>query len=441
MNPPRWILLLLAAMPAVVCAAHAGQPAGLEDNARTFLSALARDDLDAATKDFDAAMKKALPGKKVGDIWRDLLAKGGDFKKLGDARLSKADKYDIVTIRCDFTKAAYDARVVFDPDKKITGLFFAQAFEYKSPPYVKRDAFTERDLTVGAGEWALPGTLTLPKGDGPWPAVVLLHGSGPQDRDETIGPNKPFRDLAGGLASQGVAVLRYEKRAKAHGVKLAKLKNLTVKEDILDDALAAVALLRKTPGIAPAKTFVMGHSLGGTAAPRLGQLDPDLAGLIVLAGAARPIDEAIIEQLDYLLSLDKDPSEKDKAKVELIKKTAAKLTDPTLSPEALASTYLLGANFVYWRSVRDLHPAETAAKLKQPMLILQGERDYQVLPADFEVWKKALTGRANVTLKGYPKLNHLFVEGTGKSRPSEYEKEGHVAAEVIDDVARWVKGQ
>ncbi len=141
-------------------------------------------------------MKKALPGKKVGDIWKELTAKARAFKKLGDARLSKVDRYDIVTIRCEFAKTAYDARVVFDADKRITGLFFQQAFEYKAPAYVNRDAFTERDLQVGAGEWALPGTLALPKGDGPFRAVVLLHGSGPHDRDETIGPNKPFRDLA-----------------------------------------------------------------------------------------------------------------------------------------------------------------------------------------------------------------------------------------------------
>jgi dienelactone hydrolase len=433
------MLLLLTAVSAVSCAAHEAQPADLEARARAFLSALAQDDLDAAAKDFDAAMNKTLPSKKLGNIWMDMAAKGGAFKKLGDARLSKVDKYDIVTVRCEFALLAYDARVVIDADKQITGLFFQQAFEYKEPPYVNRDGFTERDLQVGAGEWRLPATLTVPKGDGPFAAVVLLHGSGPQDRDETIGPNKPFRDLAGGLASQGVAVLRFEKRTKAYGAKLARTKTLTVKEDILDDALAAVALLRKTQGIAPKKIFVLGHSMGGMAAPRLGQLDGDIAGLIVMAGGARPIEEVIIEQMDYLLSLEMDAPEKEKAKVEVIKKTAARLTDPNLARADLESTMLLGANFVYWRSVRDLRPTETAAKIQQPMFILQGERDYQATLADFELWKKALTDRPNVTLKSYPKLNHLFMEGAGKARPTEYEKEGHVAAEVIDAIATWVK--
>src|SRR5437868_1155092 len=77
---------------------------------------------------------------------------------------------------------------------------------------VNRDTFDEREVTVGKGEWELPGTLGLPKGSGPFPAVVLVQGSGPQDRDETMGVNKPFQDIAWGLASNGIAVLRYDKR-------------------------------------------------------------------------------------------------------------------------------------------------------------------------------------------------------------------------------------
>jgi dienelactone hydrolase len=107
---------------------------------------------------------------------------------------------------------------------------------------------------------------------------VLVHGSGPQDRDETIGPNKPFRDLAWGLASQGIAVLRYEKRTKKHAMKLVLIKNtITVKQETIDDALAAVALLRKTERIDPNRIFVLGHSLGGMLIPRIGARDPDVA--------------------------------------------------------------------------------------------------------------------------------------------------------------------
>ncbi len=177
------------------------------------------------------------------------------------------------------------------------------------------------------------------------------------------------------------------------------------------------------------------------AAPRLAQLDPGIAGLIVMAGAARPIEEVLVEQLEYVLSLVKEPAEQEQGKVEVekIKKEAARLVDPKLSAEDFASGTLMGASFSYWKSLRGLQPTETAAKIEQPMLILHGGRDYQVTMLDFELWKKALSGRKNVELKNYPKLNHLFVEGEGKAKPAEYEKEGHVAREVIDDVASWVK--
>lgn len=432
------ILLAVALGPAA-----GAEPPNLEERARALVTALAKDDFNAASKDFDDTMKKGLPPDKLGDAWKGTVKLVGAFKKQGAATAEKPDKYDVVWVACEFEKATWYTKVVFDDKGRITGLLFTPfgpAGEYKAPAYVKRDSFQESAATVGEGEWALPATLTVPNGDGPFPGVVLVHGSGPQDRDETIGPSRPFRDLAWGLASQGVAVLRYEKRTKAHGAKLAKAKDVTVKEEVIDDALAAAALLRKAKGIDAKRVFVLGHSLGAMAAPRLGEGDPELAGLILLAAPSRPIGDTIAEQVDYILSLDPSPSEEEKAAVAKIKAQAAKLKDPKLSVDTPAAELPFGQPAVYWLSVLDLRPVETAAKGKQPLLILQGGRDYQVTMDDFDGWKKALSDRKGVTLKSYPKLNHLFAEGEGKAKPEEYlKKEGHVAKEVVDDVAAWVK--
>src|SRR6185369_2655738 len=139
----------------------------------------------------------------------------GAFTRQVGTRTEKQGQYDIVYVTCEFERASIDAKVVFSQSGQISGLFFAPAANGTPAPspsagnladYVNPSAFTEQDVTVGSGEWALPGTLSMPVGDGPFPAVVLVHGSGPNDRDETIGANKPFRDLAGGLASQGIAV-------------------------------------------------------------------------------------------------------------------------------------------------------------------------------------------------------------------------------------------
>jgi dienelactone hydrolase len=269
--------------------------------------------------------------------------------------------------------------------------------------------------------------------------VVLVHGSGPNDRDETILANKPFRDLAWGLASRGIAVLRYEKRTKEHGAKFVAtvLSQLTVKEETIDDALSAVAQLRATDGIDPKRIFVLGHSLGGTVAPRIGQADPNLAGLIILAGATRPLEDLMVEQTRYLLSLESKPSEEDQANVKELLLEVAKVKKLTAA-DASSSSLLLNAPPGYWLDLREHDPLAAVKTLPQPLLILQGGRDYQVTVADYEGWKKALDSRPGVTFKLYPDLNHLFMAGEGKSTPAEYEHPGHVAESVITDIAEWI---
>ncbi|HMF19939.1 MAG TPA: alpha/beta fold hydrolase [Gemmataceae bacterium] len=413
----------------------------LEAPARALVDLLAKEDYAAAGKNFDAAMKKALPPEKLKEVWQGLLESTGPFKKQGKVRMERVKKYDVVFVTIHFARADLDARIVFDSDGKIAGLFFSSSksdVPYNAPDYVKKNKFSEIELKIDSPAGKLPASLSLPKGEGPFPALILVHGSGPHDRDESIGPNKPFRDLAWGLASKNIAVLRYEKRTKAFPVK--DLDTFTVQEEVIDDAVAAVALLRKQDKIATDKIFVLGHSLGGTLAPRIGKQSPHVAGLILLAGASRPLEDLILEQVAYIISLDDRPSEKKKTELEKLKKKVAKVRDPDLSPKTPKEELPLGVAASYWLSLRGNPPAE-ARKFKGPILVLQGERDYQVTRDDFRGWKNALDKRRDVTFKSYPDLNHLFMAGKGKSRPEEYQKAGHVAAEVIDDIAAWIKKQ
>jgi dienelactone hydrolase len=436
-----WLVAAVGLLSSFPCWAQPA-PGDLEVTARALVTALSKDDYAAATKDFDDTMLKVMPADKLGKTWKDVQGQVGAFKKLGGARTEKVAKFDAVMIVCEFEKMNLEARVVFSADKKVSGLQFRPAFDYKAPPYVKKEAFTDTEVEVGAGEWAVPGTLSLPVGNGPFPAVVLVHGSGPNDRDETVGQNKPFRDLAGGLASRGIAVLRFEKRTRVHGAKMVASKQpITVKEEVLDDVLSAVHLLRKQKGVDGKKIFVLGHSLGAVLAPKIGTLDPGITGLVILAGATRPIEDLVVEQFEYIFSLEGPLTDDQKAQIEKLKKQAARVKDPKLSPDTPVAELPLGQAAPYWLSLREAPPVETAAKVKQPMLILQGERDYQVTMTDFEGWKKGLANRKDVTLMSYPDLNHLFIEGKGKSKPAEYQNEGHVAVVVIDDVAGWIKKQ
>ncbi len=312
---------------------------------------------------------------------------------------------------------------------------------YQPPAYAVPSMFREQEVTVGEGtEWALPATLTLPVGTGPFPAVVLVHGSGPNDRDESLGPNKPFQDLAWGLASQGVAVLRYEKRTRVYPGKVTALPNMTVKEETTDDALTAVALLRKTQQIDQRKIFVLGHSLGGMLLPRIGLADQGIAGLVVMAGATRPLEDEWVRQYEYIYGLAGQITPKQRAEIEGYRQQATRIKQLTPT-DANSKERLLFVTPGYWLDLRGYFPPDVAMKLKQPIIILQGERDYNVTMDAFHDWQRTLERRPNVTFKSYPKLDHLFLEGTGPSSGADYSRPRNIPKYVIDDIVTWIRKQ
>ncbi len=423
------------------------------------VDAFAKGDYAAAGKNFDKVMEKALPADRRKELWEKLVKQVGVYKKRTGTRVEareanqfppdtgrrveKVGKYDVVIVTCQFERMTLDVRVVFNDDKQVTGLFFrlAQgAHDFKPPPYARPELYREEKVVVGSGEWAVPGTLTLPKGEGPYPAAVLVHGSGPQDRDETIGPNKPFRDLAWGLASQGIAVLRYEKRTHAHAPRLISIKEtLTIKEETIDDALQAIEELRKHKEIDSKRIVVIGHSLGALVAPQIAARDQRLAGIVLLAGNARPLEDLVLEQVTYIRSLKGELTDEDREELDRLKKQVARVKDPKLTSDTPAKELPLSTSATYWLALRAYNQTATASRLTLPMLIVQGERDYQVTMDDFNLWKKTLADHRNVTFRSYPKLNHLFMEGEGKAKPEEYSKAGHMARELVDDLAAWIK--
>jgi dienelactone hydrolase len=233
-------------------------------------------------------------------------------------------------------------------------------------------------------------------------------------------------------------VLRYDKRTRTHANRIGPLLDFTVKQEVVDDAVAAVKKLREQRAIRADRVFVLGHSLGGTVAPRIAAAEPSIGGLIVMAGAARAIEQSIIDQTRYLAMLDGTVSAEEQVAIDSVVKLAADVRalkpgdPPIVSPP-------FSAPASYWLDLRGYDPAAAAARLTQPMLLLQGERDYQVTMEDLAAWKRALGSRANVQSKSYPALNHLFMAGTGPSTPAEYSQPGHVDASVIRDIASWIK--
>jgi dienelactone hydrolase len=428
----------------------------LKQKAQDFVHQLIEGDFAGACRLFDSNMAQAFSEAKLKETWLQLMDQAGAFQEIQGSQAVGRQDHRIVTVACQFEKAPMDIQVVFNSSSQIAGLnaqIAPTALPYNPPAYVDTAAFHEVEVTVGSGDWALPGTLSMPAEGGgalpaaragALPALVLVHGSGPQDRDETIGPNRPFRDLAWGLASQGIAVLRYEKRTKAHAGQITPemVARITVQEEVIDDALSAVRLLRQTPGIDPGRIYVLGHSLGATLAPRIGQQDPAIAGLIVMAGLTRPLEDTILDQYTHLYSLSGAMTDGQKAELEELKAKVARVKDANLSDEIPAKDLPLDIHPAYWLDLRGYQPAEVAKSLAMRILVLQAGRDYQVTTeGDFPAWQKALGEKSNATLKLYPKMSHLFIAGEGPSTPQAYLVEGHVDEQVIRDIAGWIQNQ
>jgi len=439
---PRLASVLMLAFASITTAPAQTAQLGTTpaQRAEQFVDALAAGDFVKGHANFDATVAKQMSAEQLKATWAALQMQAGKFAKRHGARAESQPPYTITHVTCEFANAWIDARVVFNPAGKVAGLQFlpARRPDQQTPPYAKLDSFTEVPVEFGEPGWQLPGSLSLPKGAQRFPAIILVHGSGPNDRDETVGANKPFRDLAWGLATRGIAVLRYEKRTRTHQAKLATvMAGFTAKDEVIDDVGHALALLRQRKDIDPQRIFVLGHSLGGTLAPRIARDHPGIAGLAILAGATRPLEDMMLEQVEYIAQLDGTVSADEQQQLAQLKVLAARAKALT-AQDATDPTPLLGAAPSYWLDLREYDAPATAAKLTLPILILQGDRDYQVTGKDLANWKQALANRPNVRFKNYPTLNHLFIAGTGKPGPAEYQIPGFVSEEVIRDVTAFV---
>lgn len=433
------ILLLLALLWSSPAFTQAPE-VDVETRAAAIVAHLSAGDFEAVAATFDAKMKAALPVEMLRAGWDATVKSAGAFRTRLSSRTETKAAYRIVVQTCAFESATVDVQVVFDPAGAVAGLSLRPAAtpaSYLLPEYATPGMYVDEPVVAGSEGWPLPGTLTLPASTVPVPAVVLVHGSGPQDRNASFGPNRIFEDLATGLASRGIAVLRYEKRTKAHGARLDAAGVFTVKDEVVDDALAAVAFLKHHPRVDASRVFLLGHSLGGMLAPRIAVADPALAGVIVMAGAVRSLERSIVEQTRYLLLADGQFTDDERVQLTAVEQLAARVR--SLTPSDAGRVELIeGAPASYWLDLRGYDPPALASRLTQPFLVLQGERDYQVTMADFGRWKAALDSRANVSFASYPSLNHLFLPGDGPSLPAEYSVPGHVDRAVIDDITSWI---
>jgi uncharacterized protein len=382
--------------------------------------------------------------------WDAEVAQLGSVVSVGTPSSEQADAYIVVvTVPVRFERGELTLTASVTAAGELVGLQLASDDPagapdlWEPPPYADPDRFDEHEVTLGDGPLAVPGTLTLPKpteaSAGPVPALVLLGGSGPADRNGSIGKSKPHKDLAWGLASQNVAVLRFDKVTHAHPDQIRADRAFTVTDEYQPHVLAAVQLLRSHPGIDPDRIFLAGHSLGGTVAPRIAAAEPSIAGLVILAGGAVPLHWAAIRQVRYLASLDPTTAEAAQAGIDAMTAQAESVDDPDLSLETPDDQLPFGVPAAYWLDLRAYDPVAAAVALDKPMLFCQGLRDYQSTVADdLALWQAGLGARPDVTIRIYPSDNHFFFPGTGPSSPAELAAPQHLDGELVTDIRDWL---
>lgn len=315
---------------------------------------------------------------------------------------------------------------------------------WQAPSYAdsSNDA-CETEITLGEGRFKIGATLCLPSTiheelESKFPCIIFLGGSGPLDRDSTVEENKPFKDLALGLASHGIASIRFDKATFTHRKAFATRKDITLTDEYVEHATDAISRAQAHPRIRADSIYVLGHSLGAVVAPRIAGMD-GVSGCILMAGPAEPIYRSFVRQLRYIKALDGPESLYLGKQIEdaEVRAEVADGEDLTMATPAKKLPFGIGA--AYWLDYRRFEPIRTAECLGKPVAVFQGERDYQVtVEDDYGVWWEALRGKEGVKFYLYEGLNHLFVYGDGISTPLEYSVPGNVDKRVVDDLARWI---
>ena len=413
----------------------------LINRADSFFDSMDKGNFEEAHGFFDESVKGQITPDELKLFWLRLGNSMGTYESVDGAKNSIKGDYFQVILTCGFSKGTQTFTFVFNKSEKLLGFFVtpvAADAEYAAPAYADTTLYKETEINIKFEEGQMAGVFTSPKNASNFPVVIMVHGSGPSDMDETVGPNKPFKDLAAGLAAKGIGSIRYVKRSMVYPRIFNKA--FTVKEEVIDDALSAINLANTLPGVNKGQIYLLGHSLGGMLAPRIATLAPSLNGIILAAAPARKLSDLILEQNTFFYKSSGDTSAAGKkqfleSSIEIDKSRLLKLGD--IAPDSV----ILGAPATYWIDLNNHDQLATSKKIKNRILILQGGNDFQVSVQDFNIWRTTLASNKNASFKLYPDLNHLLSTQKEKGTGAQYRIPANVNADLINDISIWIKGK
>lgn len=395
---------------------------------------LAKGDFDSIRNSFSESTKKQVSVKKLRDAWIDTVKDFGEYQSIHSSSCEMNNNTADLIVILKYEKDFLELSLRYNIKNNIDGIWIKPAII--EPVNEQNENFEAKPIKIGKEPFVLDGMLTMPKKDVQPVVVILVHGSGQSDLNEKIGENKPFEDIAYGLAKKGIPTLRYNKRYFQYA-NLAK-PDITVNDDVLDDVTNAIQFVQQNENLKNSKIIVLGHSLGGMLAPKIASDNNDVAGIISLAGSPRKIEDIILDQNKSTINSMQDKSDIEKKKmIEQVEAEIKKIKE--INPSDKPST-IMGIHSNYWNSLNQINSAELAKGLDIPMLFMQGSADFQVLTdVDYKQWQEILKDKTNAEFKLYDNLNHLFMTSKGKKDISDYDGKGMVEPKVIDDIANWIK--
>jgi dienelactone hydrolase len=414
----------------------------LINRADSFFDTMDKGNFEEAHNFFDESVKGQITSDELKLFWLRLGNSLGSYESVDGAKNSIKGDYFEVTLTCGFSKGTQTFTFVFNKSENLLGFFITPvapaAAEYTAPAYADTTLYTETEINIKFEEGQMAGVFTSPKNTSSFPVVIMVHGSGPSDMDATVGPNKPFKDLAAGLAAKGIGTIRYVKRSMVYPRSFNKA--FTVKEEVIDDALSAINLASTLPGVNKSQIYLLGHSLGGMLAPRIASLAPSLNGIIMAAAPARKLSDLILEQNIFIYKASGDTTTAGKQQFikssnEIDRSRLLKLGD--IAPDSL----ILGAPAAYWIDLNNHDQLATSKRIKNRILILQGGNDFQVSMQDLNIWRNTLATNKNASFKVYPDLNHLLSTQKEKGTGAQYRIPANVNADLINDISVWIKGK
>lgn len=387
---------------------------------------------------FGSLLKLQLSTEALQSAWEQTIAGQGDFQEIVSDEILENNGLSTVQNILRYEKTGIRISYTFDQAGQIQGLWFGYTTISDGPE--STEIFTEYPIEIGTGEIKLGGFLTLPNGIEKPPVIILIQGSGQSDRNETVGAagNAPFRDLAHGLAAQGIATIRYDKRYFAFPELVPDGGlSLTIEDEVLEDAGDAVRFAAEDGRVDADRIYLLGHSMGGMLAPKIAADHPEIQGIISMAGTLRKLEDLMLDQnREALASMDNLSEEERQTVLQQVEEQVQKIKNlqPGQEPELL-----MGAYSPYWLSLNAIDSQALVQSLSIPMLIMQGGMDFQVYPdPDYLLWQETLQDRNNVSFQFYDHLNHLFMPSSGKRDVSDYDTANQVDPQVIADIAAWI---